>query len=145
MGVGTWSPRPHLDLARLLAERSERDRLQGELREHGSTLSCVNAAGNPLHPAPAARTEAQDALRGAIELAALLGVDTVVTMSGCPGGRDGTAIDGRLRRLLDLLRRRAALGVAVPRAASPPTGATSRPGRARPRPAYASASSCTRA
>ncbi len=52
-----------------------------------SALSCVNAAGNPLAPAPAARAEAQAALRGAIELAALLGVDTVVTMSGCPGGR----------------------------------------------------------
>ena len=52
-----------------------------------SASSCVNAAGNPLAPAAAARAEAQAALRGAIELAALLGVDTVVTMSGCPGGR----------------------------------------------------------
>ena len=47
MGVGTWSPRPHLDLARLLAEPAERDRLQGELREHGQRLACVNAAGQP--------------------------------------------------------------------------------------------------
>jgi len=87
MGVGTWSPRPHLDLARLLAEPGERDRLTGELREHGQRLACVNAAGNPLAPAAAARADAQTALRGAIELASLLGVDTVVTMSGCPGGR----------------------------------------------------------
>jgi sugar phosphate isomerase/epimerase len=87
MGVGTWSPRPHLELSRLLAERSERDRLAGELREHGQRLVCVNAAGNPLHPAYAARAEAQAALRGAIELADFLGVGTVVTMSGCPGGR----------------------------------------------------------
>jgi sugar phosphate isomerase/epimerase len=94
MGVGTWSPRPHLELASLLAERSERDRLAGELREHGSTLSCVNAAGNPLHVAPAQRKEAQDALRGAIELATLMGVETVVTMSGCPGGRGDTGDTG---------------------------------------------------
>jgi sugar phosphate isomerase/epimerase len=87
MGVGTWSPRPHLDLRSLLAEPAERDRLQGELREHGQRLACVNAAGNALHPAPAARAEAQSAIRGAVELAALLGVETVVTMSGCPGGR----------------------------------------------------------
>src|SRR6478752_937845 len=76
MGVGTWSPRPHLELSRLLAERGERDRLAGELREHGQRLACVNAAGNPLHPAPAARAEAQSAIRGAVELAALLGVET---------------------------------------------------------------------
>ncbi|MEO9175148.1 MAG: sugar phosphate isomerase/epimerase [Gaiellales bacterium] len=87
MGVGTWSPRPHLELASLLTERGERDRLAAELREHGSRLSCVNAAGNPLHPADGPRKEAQDALRGAIELATLMGVDTVVTMSGTPGGR----------------------------------------------------------
>lgn len=94
MGVGTWSPRPHLDLARLLAEPAERDRLAGELREHGQRLACVNAAGNPLHAAPAPRAEAQAALRGAIELAALLGVDTVVTMSGCPGGRGASDSTG---------------------------------------------------
>ncbi len=87
LGVGTWSPRPHLDLPRLLAEPAERDLLAGELRAHGQQLACINAAGNPLHPEPAARAEAQAALRGAIELAALLGVETVVTMSGCPGGR----------------------------------------------------------
>jgi sugar phosphate isomerase/epimerase len=87
MGVGSWSPRPHLDLASLLAGRGERDRLAGELREHDATLACVNAAGNPLHTAAGPRREAQDALRGAIELAALMGVETVVTMSGCPGGR----------------------------------------------------------
>jgi sugar phosphate isomerase/epimerase len=91
MGVGTWgpTPRPHLDLQALLAERAERDRLQGELDEHGLALSCVNAAGNVLHPDPAERADAQARLRGAIELASLLGVDTVVTMSGCPGGRTG--------------------------------------------------------
>jgi sugar phosphate isomerase/epimerase len=92
MGVGTWSPRPHLDLATLLAERSARDALLGELREHGISLACVNAAGNPLHPEPAARAEAQAAVDGAIELARLLGVDRVVTMAGCPGGRSGGPI-----------------------------------------------------
>ena len=65
MGVGTWSPRPHLDLARLLAEPAERDRLQGELREHGQRLACVNAAGNPLAPgAGRARRGAGRAARG---------------------------------------------------------------------------------
>jgi sugar phosphate isomerase/epimerase len=89
MGVGTWSPRPHLDLTSLLREPSARRALQDDLRDHGIELAAVNAAGNPLHADPASRREAQDALRGAIELAALLGVERVVTMSGCPAGRDG--------------------------------------------------------
>jgi sugar phosphate isomerase/epimerase len=89
MGVGGWRQADHLDLDALLREAGERDRLLGELREHGLTLSCVNAAGNPLHPDPAVGERHAALLRGAIELAALLGCDRVVTMSGCPGGRDG--------------------------------------------------------
>ena len=92
MGVGSWSPRPHLDLDALLREPSERDRLLGELRGAGCRLAAVNAAGNPLHPEPGAREDAQARLRGAVELAALVGCSTVVTMSGCPGTRSGGTI-----------------------------------------------------
>ena len=54
MGVGGWAKAPHqLPLDSLLRDAGERDRLLGELREHGLALSCVNAAGNPLHPDPA--------------------------------------------------------------------------------------------
>ena len=52
----------------------------------------MNAAGNVLHPDPAARADAQARLTGALELAAALGVDRVVTMSGCPGAPGGSAI-----------------------------------------------------
>jgi len=89
MGVGGWKQADHLDLDALLRDARERDRLQGELREHGLALTCVNAAGNPLHPDPAVGERHAALLRGAVELAALLGCDRVVTMSGCPGGRDG--------------------------------------------------------
>ena len=90
MGVGGWAKAPHhLPLDELVREPGERDRLLGELDEHGLALSCVNAAGNPLHPDPQVGELHARLLRGAIELAGLLGVDRVVTMSGCPGGRDG--------------------------------------------------------
>jgi len=89
MGVGGWKQADHLDLDALLRDAGERDRLQGELREHGLVLSCVNAAGNPLHPDPAVGERHAALLRGAVELAALLGCERVVTMSGCPGGCDG--------------------------------------------------------
>jgi sugar phosphate isomerase/epimerase len=94
MGVGAWGPepRPHLDLGDLLAERGQRDRLEGDLAEYGLRLACVNAAGNVLHPDPAARSDAQARLLGALELAAALGVDRVVTMSGCPGARAASPI-----------------------------------------------------
>jgi sugar phosphate isomerase/epimerase len=90
MGVGGWAQASHqLDLDALLREPAARDRLAGELRDHGLTLSCVNAAGNPLHPDPAVGDSHAARVRGAVELAGLLGVARVVTMSGCPGSRDG--------------------------------------------------------
>ena len=90
MGVGGWAQAAHqLDLDVLLSERDARDRLAGELREHGLELSCVNAAGNPLHPHPATGRRHAALVRGAVELAHHLGVSSVVTMSGCPGSRDG--------------------------------------------------------
>lgn len=87
LGVGGWSPRPHADLTELLASPAARDRLLGEAREHGLEIAAINAAGNVLHPDPATRATHEGALHGAIELADLLDVDTVVTMSGCPGPR----------------------------------------------------------
>jgi sugar phosphate isomerase/epimerase len=90
MGVGGWARSPHqLDLDALLRDPAARDRLSGELRAHGLELSCVNAAGNPLHPDPAIGGRHAALLRGAVELAGRMGVTRVVTMSGCPGSRDG--------------------------------------------------------
>ena len=93
LGVGAWGPwpRPHLDLATVGTD-AERDRLAGELREHGVRLAAVNAAGNVLHPDPAKRDDAQARLRAAVELAVALGVTRVITMSGCPSGPGGGSL-----------------------------------------------------
>ena len=90
IGVGAWGPwpRPHLDLA-TIGEKAERDRLAGELREHGIRLAAVNAAGNLLHPDAGKRADAQARFWAAVDLAVALGVDRVVTMSGCPAGPGG--------------------------------------------------------
>jgi sugar phosphate isomerase/epimerase len=93
LGVGAWGPwpRPHLDIA-TVGEPRERDRLAGELREFGMRLSAVNAAGNLLHPDPAKRSDAQARFRAAVDLAVTLGVERVITMSGCPAGPGGGAL-----------------------------------------------------
>jgi sugar phosphate isomerase/epimerase len=92
MSVGAWGARTHLDLDALLSDPTAREALHRDLADSGLRFSAVNAAGNPLHPDPRARAQAQSMLHGAIELAALLGIDRVVTMAGCPGGRTGGPI-----------------------------------------------------
>ena len=93
------------------ATRKERDRLAGELKEHGLRLAAVNGAGNLLHPDPAKRKDAQTRFRAAVDLAVDFGVKRVVTMSGCPAGA-GRRRARHLPLLGDLGRRRAALRLA---------------------------------
>lgn len=90
LGVGGYSPAPHADLS-LLGDPAGRDRLSGTLRDAGLDLAALNVSGNPLHPDPAIGAEHGDALRGAIELAGVLGAPRVVAMSGCPGAPGGGA------------------------------------------------------
>lgn len=86
LGVGGYSPAPHADRAALLASEPEREALLAQLARHGVALVALNASGNPLSPDAQVRAEHDAALRDAIRLAALLGTETVVAMSGCPGG-----------------------------------------------------------
>jgi sugar phosphate isomerase/epimerase len=81
---GGFVPEPHLPVADLLAGEQARQDYLGVFAEHGMTLTALNCNGNPLHPHPAVREKhAADILRS-LELAALLGVGRVVTMSGTP-------------------------------------------------------------
>ena len=108
-------------------------------------LSCVNAAGNPLHPQADVGARHAALVRGAIELAPLRSaVDRVVTMSGCPGGRDGGG-DAGVRALGAHARRRVACGSGSSSSAWRRSGASCARGPRARRPACGSASSCTRA
>jgi sugar phosphate isomerase/epimerase len=73
IGVGGYSPAPHLDRAVL----------------QDANVVAFNASGNVLHPDPAVARAHDAALREALTLAAELDVPRVVAMSGCPGGPGG--------------------------------------------------------
>jgi sugar phosphate isomerase/epimerase len=89
IGTGGYSPARHANLPLLLADADERRRWSAILADRGYSLSALNVSGNPLHPDAdyAARHTAD--LKDTIRLAALLGVDRVVAMSGCPGAGPG--------------------------------------------------------
>jgi sugar phosphate isomerase/epimerase len=89
LGVGGYSPAPHLDAATLLRDATAREALQEQLAAHDIELVAFNASGNPLHPDTSIATEHERVLRSALELAAALDVPRVVAMSGCPGGPGG--------------------------------------------------------
>ena len=88
---GNWSRAPHLDLDRMLESAPARREFAAQLADHGMAISALNCSGNPLHPGEHGKRH--DAVtRKTIRLAALMGVERVVMMSGCPGGPgDGNA------------------------------------------------------
>lgn len=82
---GGFLPAPHLPIAELRASADARGEYLGLFAAHGVTLTALNCNGNPLHADPEVRAKHGGDVHDAIELAALLGVRRVVTMSGLPG------------------------------------------------------------
>jgi sugar phosphate isomerase/epimerase len=85
VNTGGFIPAPHCHVDALLAsERARRDYL-AEFSRRDMELTGLNCNGNPLNPLPGVGPKHDDDLRRTIKLAGLLGVRTVVTMSGTPG------------------------------------------------------------
>jgi len=73
---------PHLPAEELLASAEAREEYLSIFPEYGIELTALNCNGNPLHPDP--EVEHAEDLKRSIKLAGLLGIKTVITMSGLP-------------------------------------------------------------
>jgi sugar phosphate isomerase/epimerase len=108
IATGGQSSAPHLDRAELLTSAEARARLLDEIASRGLHLAALNCSAWLLHPRRGA--EQRSIVEETFRLAGLLGVDTVVTMSGCPGdGPTATTVNWPVyawpEELLDLQRR----------------------------------------
>ena len=89
VNTGGFIPSPHCHVDLLLSsERARRDYLN-VFAARDMELTGLNCNGNPLSPLPGVGPKHADDLRRTIELARLLGVKNVVTMSGTPGSDPG--------------------------------------------------------
>jgi sugar phosphate isomerase/epimerase len=82
---GGFLPAPHLPINEIRGSAGAREDYLGLFAAQGITLTALNCNGNPLHADAEVRAKHGRDVRDAIELAALLGVKRVVTMSGLPG------------------------------------------------------------
>lgn len=82
---GGFLPPVHLPVDDLRASEQARADYVGEFEQAGVTLTALNCNGNPLDPNPQVGPRQAQDLLDSIEIAALLGVKRVVTMSGMPG------------------------------------------------------------
>jgi sugar phosphate isomerase/epimerase len=80
---------PHLPVDQLMTSPGAREDYLGQFAAAGITLTGLNVNGNPLNPLPDVGPAHAADLRRSIELAGLLGITRVVTMSGLPGSDPG--------------------------------------------------------
>jgi sugar phosphate isomerase/epimerase len=85
VNTGGFIPSPHCPVDLLLSSAKARTDYLAKFASRGMELTGLNCNGNPLNPLPGVGPKHADDLRRTIELAGLLGVKNVVTMSGTPG------------------------------------------------------------
>ena len=85
LGTGGYTNQNHCDPDILLHDDGKLRELQAALAENELTISALSCHGNPVHPDKAIAAEYHRVYVNTCQLAQKLGVDTVVTFSGCPG------------------------------------------------------------
>lgn len=89
LGAGGYPGTGHLNVPELLADPAKIQELLALLAKYKMHISAIACHGNPVHPQVAMADDFDAQFRDAIRLAQKLGVETVITFSGCPGDHPG--------------------------------------------------------
>ena len=89
IGAGGYPGKAHCDPCALLADKAALADFKATVAEYGMPIAALAAHGNPVHPDADTAAAFDTDFRNAVLLAEELGVDTVVTFSGCPGDHAG--------------------------------------------------------
>ena len=90
VGSGGFIGKDHCNPAKLLKDKDARQRFADLFASRGMEISALSCHGNPVHPQKALAQEYHQDIKDSIDLASLLGVDHIVTFSGCPGDCDNS-------------------------------------------------------
>ena len=85
LGTGGFPGKAHADPEKLLADPAGIDRLKNLLKKYDMELSALSCHGNPVHPQKDIAQKDHLDFKNTVLLAEKLGVERVITFSGCPG------------------------------------------------------------
>ena len=85
LGVGGYPGTKHADAKILSKDQAKRDELLSTFEKHGMEISALSVHGNPVHPNRKIAKSFDEDFRAACVLAGQIGIDRIVTFSGCPG------------------------------------------------------------
>ncbi len=85
IGAGGYPGKAHCNPELLLADQNEFNKFTDTFKKYGVTICAFAAHGNPLHPNKGVADKFHKDFCDAVLLAEKLGIDTIITFSGCPG------------------------------------------------------------
>ena len=85
VGAGGYPGKDHCNPAELLADDTKLDAFKAAFEKYGIEICALAVHGNPLHPQKEIAESYDTDFKNAVLLAEKIGVDTVITFSGCPG------------------------------------------------------------
>jgi len=85
IGAGGYPGKAHLDPEKLLGDQNAIDNIKKLLKDNNLTLSAISCHGNAVHPNKEIAAAFHKDFENAVLLAEKLGVETIITFSGCPG------------------------------------------------------------
>jgi sugar phosphate isomerase/epimerase len=88
IGCGGYPGDSHCNPALLLQDEGKIRAFQKAVADRGLEISALSCHGNPLHPKKEVAEKFHEDFQNAVLLAERLGVQNVVTFSGCPGESD---------------------------------------------------------
>ncbi len=90
IGAGGYPGKAHCNPEELLADSKKFDEFVATFKKYDVEICALAAHGNALHPDKAIAAQFDKDFRNAVLLAEKLGVDTVITFSGCPGDSENS-------------------------------------------------------
>jgi sugar phosphate isomerase/epimerase len=85
IGCGGYPGTAHCDAKQLIKDQSLVQAFKETISKYDMTISALSVHGNPVHPQKDIAQRFHADFEAAVRLAGDLGVDRVVTFSGCPG------------------------------------------------------------
>ena len=89
LGCGEESGTAHCNPEELLADEKKYEAFRALLEKYDLKISALSCHGNPLSPNEKIRELSVRTMRNAVLLAEKMGLETIVTFSGCPGDWEG--------------------------------------------------------
>lgn len=86
IGCGGFPGKAHCNPEELLKDDKKIAEFKNTVEKHGLEIAALSTHGNAVHPDPAVAKVFHDDFVNTVLLAEKLGIDRVITFSGCPGG-----------------------------------------------------------